>query len=660
MVTNNFPNLFQPFEIGPLKLKNRIVMPPMGTNFADLNAPGFISERHKSYYAERAMGGVGLIIFEGTRVNPNRLARKGGPDLHGDQFIPGFQELVGLIKDGGARCAVQISDRGRVGNLKVDFSGKFDASDTKQGEYVGASARPHPMSGVVAEELGTKELEQIAGYFADAARRAKMAGFDAVELHGAHGVLLNEFLSPYSNKRTDQYGGDLQGRSRFPLMVVRRVREALGADLVLSYRMSVVEFVEGGMEIGESILFAKMLEAEGVQVLHVSAGINETPSAMNRAIPPMSFERGRLFPYSEQLKKALRIPVLVVQRITTPELAEEAIREGKADLVATGRALIADPYWPLKAMEGRVNEIRRCCSCSQGCIERLIQEQPMTCLQNPEVGFEAIYRPMLKKSEAKTKKRVLVIGGGLAGMEAACVCASKGHEVRLVEKEGQLGGMARLASIVESKREFSGVVEFLENQLKEFNVDVRLNEEVTTQAVKDADFDEIILATGSLPVVPDNLRTCACDVRLAKYVLEHPEDVGREVVILGGGSVGIEVAEFLHRLGKKVTVIEMMDMICRDQGPLRRADMIERIQKTDVSIMLKTTVQDVTETGIRISRDGKVDILKLPDTVVVAVGAKPNSISLPGVGRIHTVGDCRKVGNAMAAIHDAFEVAIHL
>ncbi len=658
MVTNHFPNLFQPIQIGPLKLKNRIVMAPMGTNFADPEAPGFISERHRSYYGERAKGGAGLIIFEGTRVNPKRMARKGGPDLHSDQFIPGFRKLVELIKAGGARCAVQLSDRGRVGNLKVDFSGRFDASDTKEGEYVGASARPHPMSGVVAEALATKDLEEIAGYFADAASRAKSAGFDAVELHGAHGVLLNEFLSPYSNKRTDQYGGDLQGRSRFPLMVVRRVREALGDSMVLSYRMSVVEFVEGGLEIGDSILFAKMLENEGVQIIHVSAGINETPSAMNRTIPPMSFPRGRLVGYAEQMKKALKIPVMVVQRINTPELAEEVIRDGKADLIAIGRALISDPYWPLKALEGRSDEIRRCCACNQGCMEKLVQEQSMTCLQNPEVGYETLYAS-LKKVEKK--KKVLVIGGGVAGMEAACVCAEKGYQVRLVEKGDQLGGLALVASVIEAKKEFAGVVEFLENRLKKLGVEVRLNEEVTAQGVKEGRFDEIIVATGSIPITAGiNLSNSACEIRLAKDVLENPQNLGREVVILGGGSVGMEVAEYLQDLGKKVTVIEMRDGICSDQGPLNRVDVIERIEKTSVAILLKTKLLEVTANGMRISRDGKEGLLKCPDTLVLAIGVKPNPLPLPAEGRVHTIGDCREVGNAMDAIHGAFQVAIHL
>lgn len=658
MAANQFPHLFQPIQIGPLKLKNRIVMPPMGTNFADLDAPGFISERHRSYYSERAKGGVGLIIFEGTRVNPIRLARKGGPDLHDDKFIPGFRELVELIKSNGARCAVQISDRGRVGNLKVDFSGKFDSSDTKQGEYVGASAKAHPMSGVVAEVLGSNDLETIAGYFADAARRARSAGFDAVELHGAHGVLLNEFLSPYSNKRTDSFGGDIFGRARFPLMVVKRVREAIGADMVLSYRMSAVEFVEGGLQIEETSQFAKMLEAEGVQIIHVSGGINETPSAMNRAIPPMSVPRGRLIPYAAQIKKGINIPVLVVQRINTPELAEQTIREGSADLVATGRALVADPYWPKKAQEGRADEIRRCFACNQGCMEQLVQERSMTCLQNPEVGYETVFAS-LKHSDKK--KKVLVIGGGVSGMEAACVCAAKGYQVRLIEKEGELGGLARLASVVGAKREFNGVIEYFVTQLKKLDVDVRLNQTATPEDVNKEQFDEVIVATGSLPVIPRiNVSSTACKVLLSRQAFTEPESVGKDVVVLGGGSVGIEIAEHLHALGKKVTVIEMADKVCRDLGPLNRVDMIERIEKTDVTLLVNTTVLDVTEQGIRVSREGKEELLKVPETVVVSLGGRPNPLTLPTNDRIHFIGDCKKVGNAMAAIHDAFQVAIHL
>jgi 2,4-dienoyl-CoA reductase-like NADH-dependent reductase (Old Yellow Enzyme family)/thioredoxin reductase len=658
MAETRFPHLFEPIQIGPLKLKNRIVMPPMGTNFADPSAQGFITERHKSYYGERAKGGTGLIIFEGTRVNPKRMARKGGPDLYDDRFIAGFRELVELIKAGGARCAVQIADRGRIGNLKVDFKGEFDRSDTKEGEYAGASAKAHPMSGVVAEELSSRALEDIAGYFADAARRARAAGFDAVELHGAHGVLLNEFLSPYSNKRTDEFGGSLEGRARFPLMVVRRVREAMGNELVLSYRMSVVEFVEGGLDLRESIRFAKMLEKEGVQLIHVSAGLNETPSAMNRTIPPMSFPRGRLVPYAAEMKRSVTIPVIVVQRINTPELAEEIIREGKADLVATGRALVSDPDWPRKAREGRVEEIRRCIACNQGCMEQLVQERSMTCLHNPEVGVETKYAALKKPGK---KKNVLVVGGGVAGMEAACVCAAKGYKVKLIEREDQLGGTARVASILSFKKEFNGVIEYLQHQMKVLGIEVRLSEEATAKTLKEEDFDEIIIATGSTAVTPQiKLSHKTCEARLARKVLMNPEGIGAEVAILGGGSVGVEVAEYLCHLGKKVTVIEMLDKICSDLGPLNRVDVVERIEGSSVTLMLKTKVLELTEEGLRVLKDGREQILKCPDTVVIAMGASPNPLPLPAEERVHAIGDCRKVGNAMEAIHDAFQVAIHL
>ena len=659
MSEGKFPSLFQPIQIGPIRLRNRIVMPAMSTNFADPENPGFVSVRHKSYYGERARGGTALIITERVNINPSSSGRKFGLDLSADQFITGFRELAELIKEYGARCVIQLGESGRISGMKVDVDGNFDKSAVRADQYFAASPLPHPITGTIAQELSHRQLEEIAGYFADAADRAKRAGFDAVELHGAHGYLLNEFLSPYSNKRTDQYGGDIEGRSRFPLEVVSRVRERVGERMVLSYRMSVVEFVEGGLDINESILFAKKLEAAGVQIIHISAGLNETPSAMNRVIPPMSFPRGRLIPYAEQIKKKVKIPVIVVQRINTPELADEVIREGKADLVATGRALIADPYWPLKAQEGRLDEIRRCVACNQGCMEKIVMENSLTCLHNPEVGHEHIYG--LEK-KAESRKKVLVMGGGVAGMEAAYVAATRGHDVRLIEKEDQLGGTAREASVLDEKKEFSGVVEFLQNQLERLKVEIKLKEDFNLKSVKKESFDEIVMATGSNPIIPKiNLDHNTYAIRFAKDVLENPEGIGRDIFILGGGSVGIEVAEHLHHLGKKVTVIEMLDKIGGDLGPLNRVDVLERVDKTSIKMMVETRVLELNDEGIKILKDGKEELLTPPDTVVIAMGAIPNFISLWGItGRIHYVGDCKKVGNAMDAIHDAFEVATKL
>jgi 2,4-dienoyl-CoA reductase-like NADH-dependent reductase (Old Yellow Enzyme family) len=352
----SFQYLFSPIQVGGMVLKNRIVMPPMSTNFGDPEHQGYVSERHKKYYLERAKGGAGLLIIESTSVNPLSSSRRYGLGLYNDAFIPGFKELVTLVKEHGAKCGIQLIHGGRVGPMKVDFEGNWRESSLKEGQYYAASPLPHPMTGMIAKELTEEQLEAITGYFAAAAVRARRAGFDLVELHGAHGYLLNEFLSPRTNKRTDRFGGGLEERSRFPLQVVKRVKEEIGDDVVLSYRMSVDEFVEGGLNIDEALCFAERLEGQGVHVIHVSGGLNETLSAMNRVIAPMTYPRGMFVEYAEKIKQATALPVIAVQRINTPELADQVIREKRADLVATGRALIADPQWPLKAQEGRSDE----------------------------------------------------------------------------------------------------------------------------------------------------------------------------------------------------------------------------------------------------------------------------------------------------------------
>ncbi len=379
---------------------------------------------------------------------------------------------------------------------------------------------------------------------------------------------------------------------------------------------------------------------------------------MNRVIPPMSYPRGRLVPYAEEIKKEVKVPVIVVQRINTPELADDIIRRGKADLVATGRALIADPHWPLKAQEGRLDEIRRCIACNQGCMEKIVMEETLTCLHNPEVGYENIYR--FEKKERKGR-RVLVIGGGLAGMEASYVLAKRGCDVTLIENEDQLGGTARVASVINEKKEFSGVLEYLENQLKKMNVEIKLKEPLDIQRVEEGHFDEIIVATGSTPIVPEmNLRKKNV-VRFAKDVLKNPEGIGENIIILGGGSVGIEVAEYLHHLGKDVTVIEMLDKICSDLGPLNRVNVLERINSSSIKIMLKTKVVEINDEGIIILKEGREEKLRLPDNVVIAMGARPNPLSLKDIDiPIHYVGDCQKVGNAMDAIHGAFHIAVKI
>ena len=626
----------------------------MSTNFGDPEQPGAVSGRHKHYYIERARGGTGLILIESTNVNPKASSRKFGLALHDDRFIPGLRELVGQVKDFGAACGLQLNHGGRIGPMKVDFEGNYIESPQEGSRYA-ASAFPHPKTGIMTKEFDQSQLEEITHYFAQAAGRARKAGFDCVEIHGAHGYLLNEFLSPYTNKRTDRFGGDLEGRSRFPLQIVRRVKDALGDEVVLSYRISIVEYVDQGLDIEEVTSFAKKLESEGVQIIHVSAGLNETLSAMNRVVPPMSYPRGTLVQYARKIKEAVQIPVIAVQRINTPDLANQVIAEGNADLVATGRGLIADPHWPLKAQQGRVDEIRRCIACNQGCMERVVMEEPLTCLYNPEVGQEGIGL----ENKAVKKKRVLVWGGGVAGMEAAYILARRGHDVTLAEKESQLGGNARLGSVIKQKIEFKGVIEFFEVQLKKLNVTIELNQEGVHQGC----VDDVIVATGASPVLPiikGNIDKY--QVLLARDALQNEgDDLGHRIFVIGGGSVGIEVAEYLNSLGKTVTVIEMFDRICRDLGPLNRVNVLERVSGSGIEILLETKVLELNEKGIVLLRGEREECLACPDTVVIAMGNRPNPTPYKGKGiRVHSIGDCRKVGNAMDAIHDAFHLATTL
>jgi 2,4-dienoyl-CoA reductase-like NADH-dependent reductase (Old Yellow Enzyme family) len=387
MRTGTFEKLFDPIKIGNMSLGNRIVMAPMSTNLGNPLNPGFVSEKHKFYYTARAKGGVGLIIIEATNVNPSSSARKFGLSLHGDEFISSLEKLVELIKEHGAKCAIQLNHSGRIGPMKVDSLGRADTSSIIKTPYFAVSPLAHPVTGLIPKQLSLKQLKEIMEYFVKAVKRAKTAGFDAVELHGAHGYLLNEFVSPYTNQRTDKYGGNFKRRCRFPIELLQRIKDSVGDDIALSYRISAVD---GGLLWPEVVSFTQALQSNGVQVIHVSAGTNETLSTMNKVIPPKSYPKARLVAYTEKLKQEIKVPIIVVQRITTPELANEIIDKGLADLVAIGRPLIADPCWPRKAREGRQNEIRKCIYCNQGCIENIIKEKSIECMQNPVAGSEKI------------------------------------------------------------------------------------------------------------------------------------------------------------------------------------------------------------------------------------------------------------------------------
>ena len=627
--------LFEPFKIGTMKLKNRIVMPPMATNFAAED--GSVTKRLKNYYVERARGDVGLIIVEGAYVEP---MGKGGVRqlaVDHDSKIPGLRELATAVRANGAKVALQLFHGGRQSHSSIIGTQPVSAS-----EVFCRLTRETPRA------LTVEEIKDIVEAFAEAARRAREAGFDAVEIHGAHGYLINQFLSPLTNKRTDQYGGDVKGRTRFLLEILERVREKVGSGYPVLCRINGDDYIEGGITLEEAKAIAKMLEAGGVDALHISGGIYDSPVPVTTA--PMALPRGNMVHLAAGIKGVVNVPVIAVGRINDPELAEEILQQGKADLISMGRALLADPYLPRKAAAGALDEINRCTACDE-CISRLFFNEEIACSVNAALGREEEYR--IEKAEVA--KRVLVVGGGPAGMEAARVSALRGHEVILYEKSDRLGGQLNLAAVPPHKEEIKNVTAYLEPQIRKLGVKVILGEEATPSLVEKIKPDVVFIAAGSVPIVPENLEVKGGNIVTANDVLAGVASVGDRVVVVGGGMVGAETAEFLAERGKKVTVLEMLGRIGVDMVPMVIMLLYRRLKEFGVVMLTNAKVEEIKENGVVYEKDGKKQTVEA-DSVVLAMESKPNidlMKALEGrVTELYAIGDAKEPGNILNAIHE--------
>lgn len=643
-----FEALFTPLAVKGVTLRNRVVMPPMNTNFA--NADGSVSDRFTRYYVERGRGGAALLIVSSAYVDPAARKRMGALLLHDDGFIPGLRAFTDAVHSTGARVLQQLNHNGRL------LTSSRELRTAATSGAVGPSAVPHLTTGQVPRVLTVEEIRELVEKFGQAARRAREAGFDGVEIHGCHGYLLNQFFSCYSNRRTDDYGGTLENRMRFPLEVYRRVRELTGDAFLVSFRVSGREYAPVETPLPDVIAFSRRLAQEGVDLLHVSAGNSETPDMVLRMIPPGSTPRACYADLAAAVRANVRVPVIAVGRITTPEVAEQILRAGKADLVATGRALIADPYWPAKAERGEPERIRRCIGCNQGCMERLTQEKDIRCLYNPEVGREGELSP------AREPKTVWVIGGGPAGLQAAATAAARGHDVKLYEKRDRLGGQGLLAAVPPGKEEFSAVTEFLVREVERLGVSVHLGAEVTADMVLRGRPEAAIVATGCVPAVPGIPRLDGANAEMAWDVLQG-KAVGRRVVVAGGGLVGVETALFLCGLGKEVTLVEVLDDVAGDAGPLNRARLKRALAETDIQVRCRTELRCIGPGGAVVRGDAGEEELPA-DTVVLALGARSTDglfRALEGpVPGLHAIGDCVSPRNLMEAIHEGFDVAATL
>ncbi|MBI2321897.1 MAG: FAD-dependent oxidoreductase [Chloroflexi bacterium] len=641
----SFPHLFAPGWIGPLRLRNRIISAPMERNLS--NEDGSITQRYLDYAAERAKGGAALLLMEATYVDPVGRGRTFQLGAHGDHVIPGLRRLADSVHAHGAYVGVELVHCGRETGPHITGM-----------QPVGPSPVPCPQvpDVPIPRELTIPEINDIVAKFAAAARRARAAGIDIIEVHGAHGYLVNAFLSPYSNRRTDEYGGTLAKRMRFPLEVLRAIKDAVGPDVPVSYRLSADEFLPDGLKLEESMVFSQELERAGVALIDVSAGIYETSHLTSAT---MEHPRGMHVPLASAIKKVVKhTPVSVAGRINDPMDAERALEEGHTDFVTLARALHADPFFPTKAASGAVDEICRCIGCL-ACGDLLGKSLAVSCLVNPAAAREREFtvRP------ATRRKRVVVIGGGPAGMEAARVAALRGHHVTLCERAGELGGQLRYAARVPLRQEIGQLTLWLSQQLERGGVDLRLHTQVTGSLVQQLAPEAIVVATGAAPSSPCVRGAEKEHVFSLLDVLEPLDVRDTRAAVVGGLHHACLTAEHLANRGADVTIITSTDVLCSDVGPRITWNLIERLQgHRAVTTVLNTTVEEIRDGELVLQSRGERRILRGVDVVVWGGRfASDNRLAdellrIEAAPEIHLVGDCRAVRTALEAMHEGAEV----
>jgi len=636
-------HLFSPIKIGSMELRNRIVMPAMGTSQG--NPDSSPSDATIGYYAARAKGGAGLIIVEITIVHASSKAL-GILALDDDSLIPPWRELATAVHAHGGKVWPQLAHQGRQGSSA--------ATGTPP---MAASAIPCPMMKELPKEMTKEDIETIVKAFGEAARRAKEAGLDGVELHGAHGYLICNFISPWSNKRTDEYGGSVMNRLRFPLEILASIRAQCGNDFPVCIRLSCSELLSGGLTPEEVEIMCPILAEAGFDAISITRA---NYGSFRWIIPPAGTPPGLLAPYTERIKKLVDIPVMVAHRIQDPFVAEHIIAQGKADLACMGRALIADPDLPNKAAAGHFEDIIPCIACNQGCLGRIFLEQRhVSCMFNRTVGEE---REMALVPAQKPKK-VLVAGGGPGGLEAARVAALRGHQVTLYEKADKVGGQFNLAAIPPAKQEYAKAIQYLSTQVRKAGVTVELCREVTPELVDEAKPDVVIVATGGAPIIPTNIPgTDKPNVVTANDVLCGQTTVGDKVVIIGAGEVGCETADYAGERGsRQITIVEMLVDVALDMIPWTKEFLLERLNGYGVSILTSAKVKEILDDGVVFTRNGNDEAIRGVDNVILAMGAKSvDNLServKNKVAEVYAIGDAKEPRRAIDAVHEAYEIA---
>ena len=603
-----------------------------------LGNDGSISDATIEHYRRRAAGGPAMIIVEACSVSPEGIVSAHQARIYEDRFVDGLARIATAIKKEGSLPAVQIHHGGRQTSIKVI-----------KRKPLAPSPLPCPAIRGDVEPLSIDGIQQLVKKFGQAAQRAYQAGFELIEIHGAHGYLINQFLSQFSNIREDEYGWNTAGRTRFAREIVEEVRRRLGHEFPISFKISAEEYVPNGLTTKESIEILKILAAAGIDIVQVSAGNDVTPEWICQ---PMFMEKACLVNSAEQVKKALDIPVMAVGRINDLYIADQIITQKKADLVCIGRGLLADPEMPKKAQEGRQDEIRTCIACNT-CMESIFKKGRIECLVNPMLGREKemAFIPALQP------KKIIVVGGGPGGLNLAWVAAKRGHEVDVYEKRGELGGQLLPGSIPGHKAELRTLIQFQEKQAEIFGVKCHLNIEVSAEDIKALNPDVVILATGSLPALPA-VEGIDKDIVLSfEDVLNGGSFDFKSVVIVGGGPTGLELALHLSEHGISVTVIEMLPQAGKGLEAMTKKIILTKLKENNVAISTDTRLLKIEDNGAVVANRDNQERFIEAHKVVIATGTRPNTRlydQIKSLGfEIHQIGDCLEPRSAKDAIYES-------